>query len=145
MPGSAVAHNSFETPQSQRHDAVHCDTIASDHMWRLASAKDYAALPHTEMRRANRAVIDGDWIRTHPTGVSLGSLATADNTQPFLNSTLYPYDGNRPVLFLHEPNVGRTMAADDPAEAQGASSRYWTNTLRIGVWGTVNGRSPLAN
>ncbi len=73
-------------------------------------SKDYAALPLTEMRRADRGVDDEAWIRAFLHTAPLGFLATIHDDQPFLNSNLFVYDAARHVIYMHTANVGRTQA-----------------------------------
>lgn len=72
--------------------------------------KDYAALPHNEMRRPDRAVEDEAWIKAILRRAPYGVLATVHEGQPFINSNLFVYDEAAHVIYLHTARVGRTRA-----------------------------------
>lgn len=72
--------------------------------------KDYANLPLTTVRRADRAVEDDVWIADLLSRAPVGVLATVYGGQPFLNSNLFVYDRDRHVIYLHTARVGRTRA-----------------------------------
>jgi uncharacterized protein len=72
--------------------------------------KDYAALPYTDVRRADRAVHDDDWIRALLHRAPIGYLATVHDGQPFINSNLFAYDEAAHVVYMHTARVGRTQA-----------------------------------
>lgn len=73
-------------------------------------AKDYASLPPTEVRRADRAVTDDDWIRGFLARAPMGALATVHDGQPFVNQNLFVYAPERHAIYLHTAKVGRTRA-----------------------------------
>ena len=73
-------------------------------------SKDYLNLPPTEMRRADRGITDDEWIGAFLTRTAVGTLATVHDDQPFLNTNLFVYDGERHVIYMHTANVGRTPA-----------------------------------
>ena len=79
-------------------------------------AKDYATLPINQVRRADRAVADEDWIRSFLQRAPIGILATVMDDQPFINSNLFVYDEARHVIYMHTARVGRTQANVDAAE-----------------------------
>ncbi len=72
--------------------------------------RDYAAQPATTIRRSDRAVDDDAWIKAFLRREAVGTLATADEGQPFINSNLYVYDETRHCIYMHTANVGRTRA-----------------------------------
>ncbi|MCO5185969.1 MAG: pyridoxamine 5'-phosphate oxidase family protein [Anaerolineae bacterium] len=72
--------------------------------------KDYTTLPATHMRRNDRAVIDEAWIRAMLHGAAVGTLATAHNDQPFLNSNLFVYDEAAHAIYIHTAATGRTRS-----------------------------------
>jgi len=71
-------------------------------------AKDYASLPPTEVRRADRAVTDDAWIRGFLARAPVGALATVHDGQPFVNQNLFVYHPERHAIYLHTAQVGRT-------------------------------------
>lgn len=73
-------------------------------------AKDYAALPYTQVRRSDRAVEDEAWIRTLLHRAPIGTLATVHEGQPFINANLFVYDEVTHVIYMHTARVGRTRA-----------------------------------
>jgi uncharacterized protein len=72
--------------------------------------KDYAALPATAVRRADRAVEDEGWIIEFLNRAPIGVLATIHDGQPFINSNLFVYDENAHAIYMHTARVGRTRA-----------------------------------
>jgi hypothetical protein len=72
--------------------------------------KDYADLPPTAVRRADRQMPDEAAIRDLLHRAPLGVLATIHEGQPFLNSNLFVYDEARHVIYMHTARVGRTRA-----------------------------------
>ena len=72
-------------------------------------AKDYATLPLNQVRRADRAVTDDDWIRSFLHHAPVGMLATVMDGQPFINSNLFVYDEATNVIYMHTARVGRTQ------------------------------------
>lgn len=79
-------------------------------------AKNYAAFPANEVRRADRAVTDETWIRDFLHRAPVGYLATVHEGQPFINSNLYVYDEERHVIYMHTARVGRTRANVEASE-----------------------------
>ncbi|GAB4495838.1 MAG: 5-nitroimidazole antibiotic resistance protein NimA [Anaerolineales bacterium] len=61
-------------------------------------------------RRADRAVIAEDWIKTFLQRAEWGVLATSLAGQPFVNSNLFVYVENAHALYLHTAAEGRTVA-----------------------------------
>ena len=78
--------------------------------------KHYAALPYTDVRRADRAVDDDGWIVDFLKRAALGTLATVHDGQPFINSNLFVYDEAQHVIYMHTARVGRTRANVDGDE-----------------------------
>jgi len=72
--------------------------------------KDYATLPYSSVRRADRAVDDRAWIRALLHRAPVGSLATVYAGQPFINMNLFVYDEAAHCLYLHTARTGRTRA-----------------------------------
>lgn len=72
--------------------------------------KDYTALPLTHMRRNDRAVTDEAWIRAMLHNAAVGTLATAHDNQPFLNSNLFVYDETAHAIYVHTASTGRTRS-----------------------------------
>lgn len=73
-------------------------------------AKGYASLPPTEVRRADRAITDEEWIRDFLARAPVGALATVHEGQPFVNQNLFVYHPERHAIYLHTAKVGRTRA-----------------------------------
>ncbi|MFO7680587.1 MAG: pyridoxamine 5'-phosphate oxidase family protein [Chloroflexota bacterium] len=71
--------------------------------------KDYTTLPHTHVRRQDRAVTDDAWIQALLHRAPLGYLATVHDGQPFINSNIFAYDEVKNVIYLHTAKVGRTQ------------------------------------
>lgn len=72
--------------------------------------KDYAQLPYTQVRRADRAVDDEGWIVDMLQRAAMGTLATSYDGQPFINMNLFVYDEAEHAIILHTARVGRTLA-----------------------------------
>lgn len=73
--------------------------------------KDYATLPYNEVRRADRAVHDEEWLKGMLGAAAIGTLATVnEGGQPFLNSNLYVYDEARNAIYIHTARLGRTRS-----------------------------------
>jgi hypothetical protein len=72
--------------------------------------KDYAALSIYQVRRTDRAVEDGDWIRDFLRRAPVGTLATVHDGQPFINTNLFVYDEAANAIYMHTARVGRTRA-----------------------------------
>ncbi len=64
--------------------------------------------PRAEVRRRDRAVADEGWIRDLLRRAPFGTLATARDGQPFLNTNLFVYDEAAHALYLHTARAGRT-------------------------------------
>jgi len=73
-------------------------------------AKDYKKLSYTEVRRADRAITDETWIKEFMKKAPLGVLAMASEGQPFINTNMFVYDGNKHAIYMHTAAVGRTRA-----------------------------------
>ena len=73
-------------------------------------ARDYTERPFTEVRRADRAVADEDWIRHFLRTAAVGYLATVHDGQPFINSNLFVLDEEQNRIYMHTARVGRTKA-----------------------------------
>lgn len=58
------------------------------------------------MRRQDRAQGDG-WIRDFVERAPIGTIATASDGQPFLNTNLFVYDRDRHAIYLHTARTGR--------------------------------------
>ena len=67
--------------------------------------------PRAEVRRRDRAVADEGWIRDLLRRAPFGTLATARDGQPFLNTNLFVYDEAAHALYLHTARAGRTRSA----------------------------------
>jgi nitroimidazol reductase NimA-like FMN-containing flavoprotein (pyridoxamine 5'-phosphate oxidase superfamily) len=61
-------------------------------------------------RRRDRAVTDEAWLRDFLRRAAFGTLATAHDGQPFLNTNLFVYDEARHSLYLHTARTGRTRS-----------------------------------
>ncbi len=72
--------------------------------------KDYTSLPINQVRRADRAVTDDDWIKAFLQRAPFGILATAADGQPFINSNLFVFDEAAHAIYMHTARVGRTQA-----------------------------------
>lgn len=72
--------------------------------------RDYAALPHDQVRRRDRAVEDDAWIRDFLHRAAFGTFATVYEGRPFLNQNIFVYDEAEHALYLHTARVGRTAA-----------------------------------
>jgi nitroimidazol reductase NimA-like FMN-containing flavoprotein (pyridoxamine 5'-phosphate oxidase superfamily) len=70
---------------------------------------DEIRLPgYSEVRRADRAVEDEQWIVALLERSAMGFLATVFEGQPFINSNLFVYDPAAHAIFLHTARKGRT-------------------------------------
>jgi Predicted flavin-nucleotide-binding protein len=72
--------------------------------------KDYATLPHTQLRRSDRAVNDEEWIKDFLRHAPVGVLATVYDGQPFVNSNIFVYDESKHAIYMHTARMGRTRA-----------------------------------
>jgi nitroimidazol reductase NimA-like FMN-containing flavoprotein (pyridoxamine 5'-phosphate oxidase superfamily) len=64
--------------------------------------------PRSRLRRRDRGK-DESWVRSFIQAAPYGFLATvAEGGQPFLNSNLFVYDGERHCIYLHTHRTGRT-------------------------------------
>ena len=62
----------------------------------------------SQVRRRDRGK-DEAWVRSFVEAAPFGFLATVDESgQPFLNSNLFVYDGDRHCIYLHTHRTGRT-------------------------------------
>jgi hypothetical protein len=78
--------------------------------------KDYASLPYSEVRRADRAITDDEWIRAFLHRAPVGTLATVYDGQPFINSNLFVYDEAAHAIYMHTARFGRTRSNVETAE-----------------------------
>jgi nitroimidazol reductase NimA-like FMN-containing flavoprotein (pyridoxamine 5'-phosphate oxidase superfamily) len=78
--------------------------------------KDYTTLPLNQVRRADRAVEDDDWIRALLHRAPFGVLSTVQADQPFANHNLFVYDEAAAAIYLHTARLGRTRANIETAE-----------------------------
>jgi nitroimidazol reductase NimA-like FMN-containing flavoprotein (pyridoxamine 5'-phosphate oxidase superfamily) len=64
--------------------------------------------PRTRVRRRDRGK-DERWVRAFMEAASFGFLATVDGGgQPYLNSNLFVYAGDRHCIYMHTHRTGRT-------------------------------------
>lgn len=64
--------------------------------------------PRSLLRRRDRGM-DDVWVRAFLEAAPFGFLATVgEEDQPFLNSNLFVYDGERHCIYLHTHRTGRT-------------------------------------
>lgn len=75
--------------------------------------KDYLSETYTQIRREDRAVTDEDWIKRFLHTAATGTLATAHDGQPFLNTNLFVYDEAAHAIIIHTARVGRTRSVLD--------------------------------
>lgn len=73
----------------------------------LGFTQERVTVTNDEMRRRDRAK-DDTWIRELLRSRPLGTLATVDDGQPFLNPNLFVYDEDRHAIYLHTAALGRT-------------------------------------
>lgn len=73
-------------------------------------AKDYRSEPFNRVRRQDRAVEDEAWICALLHRAPVGTLATAQDGQPFINANLFVFDEAARVIYLHTAQTGRTRA-----------------------------------
>lgn len=66
--------------------------------------------PITHVRRQDRAVTDEAWIRAFLHRAGVGTLATVDEGQPFLNTNLFVYDEAARAIYIHTARAGRTRS-----------------------------------
>jgi uncharacterized protein len=78
--------------------------------------KDYSQQPLNAVRRTDRAVEDEAWIRHFLHSAAIGTLATVDEGQPFINTNLFVYDEARHCIYLHTARTGRTPTTVARAE-----------------------------
>jgi hypothetical protein len=70
----------------------------------------------SRVRRRDRSKDDA-WVRAFIERAPFGFLATTDDDgQPYLNSNLFVYDGERHCVFIHTHRTGRTRDNFDDAE-----------------------------
>jgi uncharacterized protein len=70
--------------------------------------RDMTTLPISQVRRSDRAVEDEQWIRGLLQRAPMGTLATVQEGQPFLNTNLFVYDEAAHVIYMHTARFGRT-------------------------------------
>jgi nitroimidazol reductase NimA-like FMN-containing flavoprotein (pyridoxamine 5'-phosphate oxidase superfamily) len=61
-----------------------------------------------DVRRKDRQVTDEQWIRSMLHECAIGTLATLDGEQPFLNMNLFAFDEDRHAIYMHTARQGRT-------------------------------------
>ena len=73
--------------------------------------------PRSRVRRRDRSK-DERWVRRFLTEAGFGFMATVgEGGQPYLNSNLFVYDGDRHCIYLHTHRTGRTrdnLETDEP-------------------------------
>jgi len=79
-------------------------------------SRDYLKAAPTEVRRADRAVEDEDWIRQFLNDQPIGVLATVHDGRPFVNSNLFVYDEAENRIYMHTAHVGRTQSNINQSE-----------------------------
>jgi|GEM_PF-80874 len=72
--------------------------------------RDYLNDAPTTIRRDDRAVTDGEWIKEFLLNADVGTLATVHDGQPFLNQNLFVYDESTHAIYIHTARKGRTRA-----------------------------------
>jgi uncharacterized protein len=78
--------------------------------------RDFTAEPYNAVRRSDRAVEDEAWIKTMLHSAAVGTLATSDDGQPFINSNLFVYDEAEHTIYMHTARYGRTRSNIDGDE-----------------------------
>lgn len=68
------------------------------------------------VRRRDRAVEDENWIKTFVQHAPVGTLATVNEGQPFINSNLFVYDEAAHCIYMHTAKAGRTRTNLDQPE-----------------------------
>jgi nitroimidazol reductase NimA-like FMN-containing flavoprotein (pyridoxamine 5'-phosphate oxidase superfamily) len=63
-----------------------------------------------KVRRRDREVADEEWIRALLRRAPFGTLATAHDGQPFLNTNTFAYDEDAHAIYVHTARTGRTRA-----------------------------------
>lgn len=61
-------------------------------------------------RRRDRTVHDEAWIKEFLTTAPVGTLATVEGDQPFVNTNLFIYDEAQDCIYMHTAQHGRTKA-----------------------------------
>ncbi len=64
----------------------------------------------TKVRRHDREVADESWIRALLHRAPFGTLATAHDGQPFLNTNTFVYAEDEHAIYVHTARTGRTRA-----------------------------------
>lgn len=59
-------------------------------------------------RRRDRTVEDEGWIGQFLSVAPVGTLATVEDDQPFLNTNLFVYDESQHCIYMHTAQQGRT-------------------------------------
>src|SRR5436190_18809310 len=70
--------------------------------------RDFSTLPISQVRRSDRAIEDEQWIHALLRRAPMGTLATVQEGQPFLNTNLFAYDEAADVIYMHTARFGRT-------------------------------------
>ncbi len=79
-------------------------------------SRDYTTLPANQVRRSDRAVFDEAWITEMLAQAPIGTLATVNDGQPFINNNLFVYDSQNHAIYTHTARLGRTRSNVDGAE-----------------------------
>lgn len=67
-------------------------------------------MDYTAMRRRDRGVEDEAWIKRFLHTAAVGTLATVQDGQPFINTNLFYYDEAGHCIFTHTAHIGRTVS-----------------------------------
>lgn len=62
----------------------------------------------SDMRRRDRSMDRPEWIGEFLARAPVGTLATAMDGQPFLNSNIFVYEPEKHCLYMHTAHIGRT-------------------------------------
>jgi hypothetical protein len=85
-----------------------------------------ADLPVNRVRRPDRTVEDGAWIRAFLRESQHGVVATESGGQPFINPLLFVYDEQTNAVYFHTGRAGRIFANIS------ANPRVCFNVCRMG-------------
>ncbi len=66
------------------------------------------ALKLSDMRRRDRRMDSPEWMGEFLARAPVGTLATAMDGQPFLNSNIFVYEPEKHCLYMHTAHIGRT-------------------------------------
>lgn len=67
-------------------------------------------MDYIAMRRRDRGVEDEAWIKQFLHTAAVGTLATVQDGQPFINTNLFYYDEAEHCIFTHTAHIGRTVS-----------------------------------